>query len=156
MAVLVRGWSWDGDEEARTGDLLFRLIQTSDAEAAYARALELGGTCGESLTDELGQKMTAEFLGLADLVQIPGDELSDGVEVYSQLLEGRSLAAERVLPKERLSVFPFTPPPEGDTELEQPIFGKARTERRSEDGDQPIFGRAGDRDADESGEEEDR
>ena len=104
MAVLVRGAHVDGvlDDE-RLGDLLYRLIQAPDAEAAYASAVELGAGSSDDYDDEDGTKVTLAFLGLADLMEIAADELVHGTEVYSQLLPHKP--REMVVEKAELSVF---------------------------------------------------
>jgi Domain of unknown function (DUF4288) len=125
LALLVRGSSIDGvpDSDAM-GDILYRVIEATDAEGAYTRALEQGNTCGETLTDLEGRTVTMTFIGLADIVAIGSPVLENGVEVYNQLIE-----KERVVLKEQLTVFaPDEPPIEAD----QPIFGRARTEEDAE------------------------
>lgn len=104
MAVLVRGAHVDGvlDDE-RLGDLLYRLIQAPDAEAAYARAVELGAGSSDDYDDEDDTKVTLAFLGLADLMEIAADELVHGTEVYSQLLPHKP--REMVVEKAELTVF---------------------------------------------------
>lgn len=104
MAVLVRGAHVDGvlDDE-RLGDLLYRLIQAPDAEAAYASAVELGAGSSDDYDDEDGTKVTLAFLGLADLMEIAADELVHGTEVYSQLLPHKP--REMVVEKAELTVF---------------------------------------------------
>lgn len=109
------------------GDILYRVIEATDAEGAYTRALEQGNTCGETLTDLEGRTVTMTFIGLADIVAIGSPVLENGVEVYSQLIEKEP--GERVVLKEQLTVFaPDEPPIEAD----QPIFGRARTEEDAE------------------------
>ena len=104
MAVLVRGAHVDGvlDDE-RLGDLLYRLIQAPDAEAAYASAVELGAGSSDDYDDEDGTKVTLAFLGLADLMEIAADELVHGTEVYSPLLPHKP--REMVVEKAELTVF---------------------------------------------------
>ena len=104
MAVLVRGAHVNGvlDDE-RLGDLLYRLIQAPDAEAAYESAVELGAGSSDDYDDEDGTKVTLAFLGLADLMEIAADELVHGTEVYSQLLPHKP--REMVVEKAELTVF---------------------------------------------------
>jgi Domain of unknown function (DUF4288) len=128
LALLVRGSSIDGvpDSDAM-GDILYRVIEATDAEGAYTRALEQGNTCGETLTDLEGRTVTMTFIGLADIVAIGSPVLENGVEVYSQLIEKEP--GERVVLKEQLTVFA---PDEPLIEADQPIFGRARTEEDAE------------------------
>lgn len=127
LALLVRGSSVDGvPDPLGAGDLLYRLIEATNAEGAYTRALEQGVACGESLTDGDGKNVIMSFLGLADLVPIASPVLENGVEVYSLLLDREPGA--RVASKDQLTVFAPTEPPE---EIDQPIFGRARDEEDS-------------------------
>ena len=112
MAVIVRGAHVDGilDDE-RIGDLLYRLVEATDAEQAYARALELGRAAVDEYDDEDGTHVTLAFLGLADLTEIGPGPLEHGTEVYSQLLHNKP--SEMVVgEKEELTVFE----PEGEEE----------------------------------------
>jgi len=104
MAVMVRGSFVDGElDEDRMGDKLYRLVSGADAEAAYARALELGEAADETYTDDDGTEVSLQFLGLADLNEIGPLELRDGAEVYSQLIPKRP--SDVVARKEELTVF---------------------------------------------------
>ena len=105
MAVIVRGAHVDGilDDE-RIGDLLYRLVEATDAEQAYARALELGRATVDEYDDEDGTRVTLASLGLADLTEIGPGPLAHGTEVYSQLLHNKP--SEMVVgEKEELTVF---------------------------------------------------
>jgi Domain of unknown function (DUF4288) len=102
-AALVRAEDARGPlEKARVGDLIYRLIEAPDAEAAYVRAMELGAASTEPFTDADGSTVTFRFVGLAGLVELPGPP-ADGAEVYSQLLPGPP--ARMVVPKDELAVF---------------------------------------------------
>ena len=115
-AVLVRGAHVEGvHEPARMGDLLYKVIQAADAEAAYARALELGAASTEPYVDEDGVAVTFRFLGLAGLMEIPGAP-SDGAEVYSQLVP--TAPASMVVERDELAVFAR------DDEEEMEAFGR--------------------------------
>lgn len=104
MAVMVRGTFVDGElDEGRMGDMLYRLVSAPDAEAAYARALELGAEASETYPNDEGKVLTLEFLGLADLTEIGPLELHDGAEVYSQLIPKKPSGV--VAQKEELTVF---------------------------------------------------
>jgi hypothetical protein len=129
LALLVRGSSIDGvpDSDAM-GDILYRVIEATNAEGAYSRALEQGNACGETLTDLEGRTVTMTFIGFADLVAINSPILENGVEVYSQLIEKEP--GERVVLKEQLTIFV---PDEPLIEADQPIFGRARTDEDADD-----------------------
>lgn len=102
-AVLVRGAHVEGvHEPARMGDLLYRVIQAPDAEAAYALAFELGAASTEPYTDDDGVAATFRFLGLAGLMEIPGAP-TDGAEVYSQLVP--TAPGSLVVERDELAVF---------------------------------------------------
>jgi hypothetical protein len=116
MAVLVRGSFLDGvlnDEEP--GDLLYRLIQAPDAEAAYEKAMQLGQESRDEYQSDDGKTYMLQFLGLADLTEVQAAQLADGVEVYSQLTAGRP--SDMVVEKEELTVF------EPDSETTSEAFG---------------------------------
>ena len=104
MAVLVRGAHVDGvlDDE-RLGDMLYCLVEATDAEGAHERALELGKDANDTYEDEDGTSVTLSFLGLADLTEIAAETLAHGVEVYSQLIPKNP--AEMVVAREELTVF---------------------------------------------------
>ena len=105
MAVLVRGAHVDGVlQDDRLGDMLYRLVEASDAEGAYQRALELGRAAVDEYDDEDGTRVTLSFLGLADLNEIGPGPLGHGTEVYSQLLHEKP--SEMVVTnKEELTLF---------------------------------------------------
>jgi len=115
MAVLVRGAHVGGTlDDHRLGDLLYRLVEATDAEGAYERALELGRGASDEYDDEDGTRVTLAFLGLADLTEIGTGELVHGTEVYSQLLHSRP--SEKVVAKEELTVFEPDEPESGGDE----------------------------------------
>jgi hypothetical protein len=104
MAVIVRGAHVDGTlDDERLGDLLYRLVEATDADGAYERALELGRAGVDEYDDEEGTHVTLAFLGLADLTEIGPGPLGHGSEVYSQLLHDKP--SEMVAAKEELTVF---------------------------------------------------
>lgn len=113
MAVLVRGAHVGGvlDDE-RLGDMLYCLIEATDAEGAHERALALGKESSDTYDDEDGTSVTLSFLGLADLTEIAADTLGHGVEVYSQLIP--RAPAEMVVAKEELTVFETDEDDEGE------------------------------------------
>lgn len=120
MAVVVRGSHVEGVlDESRLGDLLYRLIEAPNAEAAHARALQLGRTLSDSFTDSDGTSVSLEFLGLADLAEISARELVDGVEVYSQMLP--QAPSDQVALREQLTVFEEAVPLEAFKRNYEPI-----------------------------------
>lgn len=84
-------------------DLQYRLVRAGSNEAAYQRALELGQQEAHSYANADGQTVAWECLGLHDLREIDAIELTDGTEVYSQMV--RKDSASYVVAKERLSCF---------------------------------------------------
>ena len=113
MAVLVRGAHVDGVlDDDRLGDLVYRLVEATDAEGAYERAIRLGQGASEEYDDEDGTRVTLAFLGLADMMEIGAAELVHGTEVYSQLIHSKPL--EMVVAKEELTLFESDEPETGD------------------------------------------
>ncbi len=105
MAVIVRGAHVGGRlEDERLGDLLYRLIEAADADAAYERAVELGRAESDDYDDEDGTSVTLAYLGLADLTEIGPVAPGHGTIVYSQLLPHRP-SEMVVTAKEELTVF---------------------------------------------------
>lgn len=121
LAILVRGvHTGDGYDSERMGDLLYKLVEATDAEGAYARALVLGETSRETMTTVGGETVTFEFLGLGDLMEITASKLEHGVEVYSEMIGRRP--HERVREKDMLMAFaPPEIPDDADSEgMEEP------------------------------------
>jgi hypothetical protein len=111
MAVIVRGSFVEGAlDEERLGDTLFKLIQAPDAESAFGRAIEMGEASADSYTDDDGNTVQFQYLGLADLREIDASIIGDGTEVYSELISRKP--QEKVVEKRYLTVF------ETDDELE--------------------------------------
>src|SRR5476649_2506145 len=104
MAVLVRGAHVDGvlDNE-RLGDMLYFLVEATDAEGAHEQALALGEGVSDTYEEEDGTSVTFSFLGLADLTRIAAETIENGAEVYSQLIAKNP--AEMVVAREELTVF---------------------------------------------------
>lgn len=103
-AVLVRGSFVDGSlDDRRMGDLLYRLIEAAAPDEAYERALEVGRSATDAFTDQDGKAVSLEFLGLADLIELPAGPLAHGAEVYSQLLSEKP--SESVVARDELTVF---------------------------------------------------
>jgi len=84
-------------------DLQYRLVHANSNEDAYQRALEFGRHEAHSYLNADGEMVTWESVGLHDLRVIDNVELSDGTEVYSQIV--RNNAKSFVVAKERLSCF---------------------------------------------------
>ena len=104
MAVIVRGARVEGTlDDERLGDMLYRLVEATDADGAYERAVELGRALVDEYDDEDGTRVTLASLGLADLTEIGPGPLEHGTEVYSQLLHNKP--SEMVVAKEELTVF---------------------------------------------------
>jgi len=114
MAVIVRGAHVEGTlDDERIGDLLYRLVEATDAEGAYERAIELGRSAVDEYDDEDGTRVTLAFLGMADLTEIGPGPLEHGTEVYSQLLHNKP--SEMVVAREELTVFePDEPEADGE------------------------------------------
>jgi Domain of unknown function (DUF4288) len=114
MAVIVRGsFTEHGHVRERMGDLLYKLVEAPDAEAAYEKAVALGEAAVDTYNDEEGVEVTLRYLGLADLMEIAGPP-DDGAEVYSQAINTKPW--ERVLAKEALTVFQPWEIPGGEQE----------------------------------------
>src|SRR5262245_43724060 len=80
-----------------------RVIEASDAEAAYERAHFIGRGLEHSYPNSDGRNVHWRFRGLFDLDEISIDDLRDGGEVYSV-----RLPADRALPvvgKHQLTIF---------------------------------------------------
>ena len=115
MAVIVRGsFTEDGLDREHMGDLLYKLVEAPDAEAAYEKAVALGEAGVDTYNDEEGAEMSLRYLGLADLMELAASSPGDGVEVYSQAINAKPW--ERVRAKEALTVFQSWEIPEGQDE----------------------------------------
>lgn len=101
--VVVRARIDDASQYDYLIDHQVRLLRASDAEAAYVRALELGKAAEHSYKNGDGETVRWEFVGLADLDEIQGTAIEDGLEVYSWRQRGQ--AQEAVVPKDKLAVF---------------------------------------------------
>jgi len=115
MAVIVRGsFTEAGLDREHMGDLLYKLVEAPDAEAAFAKAVALGEAAVDTYNDEEGAEMSLRYLGLADLMELTASQPGDGVEVYSQAVNAKPW--ERVRAKEALTVFQPWEVPEGEEE----------------------------------------
>jgi hypothetical protein len=102
-AILVLGTKvgtgWDDDPLL---DCQVRLLESSTAEDAYQRALEIGKAEESVYKNADGEDVEWWFLGLHDLSQLDAPPTS-GTEVYSWIT--RDPDAFQVVPKDRLTVF---------------------------------------------------
>jgi hypothetical protein len=115
MAVIVRGsFTEAGLDREHMGDLLYKLVEAPNAEAAFEKAVALGEAAVDTYNDEVGAEMSLRYLGLADLMELAAGPPGDGVEVYSQAVNAKPW--ERVLVKEALTVFQRWEIPEGEEE----------------------------------------
>jgi Domain of unknown function (DUF4288) len=104
LAVLVIASQVDDNViESPLLDLQYRLVRAANPEAAYNRAIELGGQESQEYLNEAGNRVSWSFAGLHNLVEINATTLEDGVEVYSKL--ERNSPERFVLPKNRLATF---------------------------------------------------
>ena len=119
LAVIVRGsFTEHGYDSQLMGDLLYTLVEAPDAEAAHARAVELGESSRDTYQDDEGVNVTLQYLGLADLTEITARP-AHGVEVYSEAIATKPM--DRVMEKEALTAFAPWEFPEGTEEQsEQP------------------------------------
>ncbi|HYE19596.1 MAG TPA: DUF4288 domain-containing protein [Tepidisphaeraceae bacterium] len=90
-------------DEPPSVDVQYRLVRAPDAEAAYRRAVELGAAAEQSYANTDGDPVSWRFAGLQDLRWVDDQALGDGAEVYAFIEDGS--AADRVMPKERLTEF---------------------------------------------------
>ena len=115
MAVIVRGsFTEGGYDRERMGDLVYKLVEAPDAEAAHEKAVALGEKAVDKYNDEEGVEITLRYLGLADLMEIAGTP-ADGVEVYSEAINWKP--EERVRLKAGLTVFQPWEVPEEEEDL---------------------------------------
>jgi len=115
MAVIVRGsFTQAGLDREHMGDLLYKLVEAPDAEAAYEKAVALGEAAVDTYNDEEGAEMSLRYLGLADLMELAASQPGDGVEVYSQAVNAKPW--ERVRAKDALTVFQPWEIPESEEE----------------------------------------
>ena len=114
MAIIVRGsFTEQGHDRERMGDLLYKLVEAPDAEAAYEKAVALGEAAVDTYNDEEGVEVSLRYLGLADLMEIAGPP-DDGAEVYSQAINTKP--GQRAVEKEALTVFQPWEVPAGEEE----------------------------------------
>jgi hypothetical protein len=95
----------DAPAEAPLVDLQYRLIQATDAETAYRRALQLGASTNHSYRNSEGSVVSWNFAGLQDLCELGDQSLVDGTELYSRRV--RRDPSQLAVAKEHLAVFWF-------------------------------------------------
>ena len=72
MAMIVRGsFTEHGYDRERMGDMLYKLVEAPDAEAAYEKAVALGEAAVDTYNEE-GAEVSLRYLGLADLMELSG------------------------------------------------------------------------------------
>jgi hypothetical protein len=94
------GPGWDDD---RLTERQLRLILAATPEAAYERACELGKAEEHSYSNDAGEQVIWQFIGLAELVQLDDPELRDGSEILSSF--SNTDAELLVRPREELAAF---------------------------------------------------
>jgi hypothetical protein len=85
-------------------DRQIRVIQASNAEAAFQRAMKLGEEENHSYKNNEGKTVAWEFVGLGDLCQLLDEQIIDGTEIYSRLDYGNP-ETEVIREKKKLTVF---------------------------------------------------
>jgi hypothetical protein len=80
-----------------------RLLQAPNADAAFARAMQLGEKHELTYSNEAGETVSWDFLGLADLEELGRSRPNDGDEVFSWLTRGPG--REFVHKRDDLTVF---------------------------------------------------
>ena len=69
-------------------DRQIKVLRASTDEAAYERALELGGAESHSYKNSSGQTVFWRFVGLGNLEELHEEAITDGTEVHSRLQRG--------------------------------------------------------------------
>jgi hypothetical protein len=103
VAVLVLQSRVGEQDDKPIVDHQVRLIRALNVKAAYARALEFGKAENASYKNQVGQTVTWEFLGLAELDRLDENQLRDGGEVFSWRTLG--IGTDLVRKREQLAVF---------------------------------------------------
>jgi len=94
------------NKETKLIYLNWTLVNATDAEEAYSKALKFGEAYNAEYANNEGVIVTIRFRGLSDLNEIY-EELEDGAEiVYDEFEEVNDEEIEHMLrPKQELSVF---------------------------------------------------
>jgi hypothetical protein len=86
VATLIMRCRVNGDETGPwTCDEQIRLLQASDEETAYQKALALGKDEEHAYANTYDQTVSWEFVGLAGLDEVLDQSLHDGCEIRSRL-----------------------------------------------------------------------
>ena len=83
-------------------DEQLRLIEASDAEAAYVKAVEIGAEEEHSYENPDGDIVRWVFKGLSNLEEVMADSIESGTEIWSTIHDG-TRAEELVRPKEKFT-----------------------------------------------------
>ena len=84
-------------------DRQIKVLRAPSDDAAYERALELGGAENHSYKNSAGEKVSWKFLGLGNLEELHEEAITDGTEIHSRLQRGNPKSEIRV--KRALTVF---------------------------------------------------
>jgi uncharacterized protein DUF4288 len=84
-------------------DHQIKVLQASNHEMAYQKALKLGRTENHSYKNSAGAKVFWEFIGLANLNMLLENEICDGTEIHSRLQSGNP--KNEIQSKRDLTVF---------------------------------------------------
>lgn len=103
VAVLVVSSKINGKRSTPTVDFQIRVFKSSDDEAAFIKANELGAKEEHSYENSDGETVSWHFDGLHDLQELSVNNIEDGTEVYSMLNDGNP--RDYIMPKDRLTVF---------------------------------------------------
>jgi|ERR1700722_10241770 len=84
-------------------DHQIKVLQASNHEMAYQKALKLGKTENHSYKNSAGEKVFWEFVGLSNLNELFENEICDGTEIHSRLERGNP--KKQIRQKRDLTVF---------------------------------------------------
>ena len=75
-ALILSGVAGPGWDDERLTEKQLRLVRASDPDAAYERTLRLGHEAEHEYTNEAGELVRWRFVGLAELLTCPKEELA--------------------------------------------------------------------------------
>ena len=80
-------FSLDGYNDAKNAqfDEQLRLINATNEEAAYFKAKQLGKQFQSTFSNENGNLLSFNFIDVSEVIKV--EQLSDGVEIYSNTIE---------------------------------------------------------------------
>jgi hypothetical protein len=84
-------------------DHQIKVLQASNHEMAYQKALKLGKIENHTYKNSAGEKVFWEFVGVANLNILVENEICDGTEIYSRLQRGNP--QNEIQRKRDLTVF---------------------------------------------------